>query len=225
MIAIALGGSAGALFRYWVANGVYAALGRSFPHGTLFVNVSGSFLMGLLTELLMQRFPLSAEYRGALLIGFLGAYTTFSTFAIETLYLFEAGSHLKAALNVLLSVVLCIAAVWAGLLMGRRLFTAAEVGSLPSDFPWLMLLLSLTVAFAIGYATELGAMKIVALQRWKAGILILALGVLATSVTLYYAVALPRATAGTAYVLTLFGGQALVCALALWAGSELSRQL
>ena len=65
LIAIALGGSLGAVARFWVANGIYAWLGRSFPFGTLFVNVSGSFLMGFLTALLMQRLMVAVEYRAA----------------------------------------------------------------------------------------------------------------------------------------------------------------
>ncbi|NJD07748.1 MAG: fluoride efflux transporter CrcB, partial [Methylococcaceae bacterium] len=114
VIAIAGGGALGALLRFWVANGIYAWLGRGFPHGTLFVNVTGCLLMGLLTELLLQRLPAAVEYRAALLVGFLGAYTTFSTFAIETLALFEQGSHWKALLNILLSVLLCLVGVWIG---------------------------------------------------------------------------------------------------------------
>ena len=62
LIAIALGGSAGAVVRFLVASGIYGWLGRGFPYGTLFVNVSGSFLMGLLTELMLQRFAVAAEY-------------------------------------------------------------------------------------------------------------------------------------------------------------------
>ena len=108
IIAIALGGSVGAVSRFLVANGIYGLLGRGFPTATLFINVSGSFLMGFLTELMLQRLTLAPEFRAAALIGFLGAYTTFSTFAIETLYLFEAGSLLKAFLNILLSVLLCL---------------------------------------------------------------------------------------------------------------------
>lgn len=117
---IAAGGSIGALCRFWVANGIYAWLGRDFPHGTLVVNVSGCFLMGFLSELLLQRFPLP-EYRAAILVGFLGAYTTFSSFSLETLYLFEQGGFLKAFLNVFLSVLFCLAAVWLGVLIGRKL--------------------------------------------------------------------------------------------------------
>ena len=84
LIAIALGGSLGALARFYTANGIHAWLGRDFPHGTLFVNVSGSFLMGFLTQLLLLRFPEVSVYRSTLLVGFLGAYTTFSTFSLET---------------------------------------------------------------------------------------------------------------------------------------------
>jgi CrcB protein len=112
-----------------VANGVYGWLGRGFPHGTLFVNVSGSFLMGFLSELLVQRLPVAAEHRAAVLVGFLGAYTTFSTFALESFYLLEQGSLLKAFLNILLSTLLCILAVWIGLIWGRALFSGA-------GWPW-----------------------------------------------------------------------------------------
>ena len=122
LVAIAVGGSLGALARFWVANGLYDWLGRSFPHGTLFVNISGSFLMGLLTALALMRFPVSVEFRSFVLVGFLGAYTTFSTFAFETLSLLEEGEVLKGLLNVFLSVVLCLAAVWFGMVIGRRWF-------------------------------------------------------------------------------------------------------
>lgn len=121
ILAIALGGAAGALLRYWASTGVYALVGRGFPYGTLVVNVSGSLLMGLLYVLLVERLALSVEWRAALLIGALGAFTTFSTFSMETFALFEDGERLKALMNILLSVTLCLVAVWLGVVAGRRL--------------------------------------------------------------------------------------------------------
>lgn len=121
LIAIAAGGALGAVLRYLGANGVYALLGRGFPYGTLFVNVLGSLLMGLLSVVLLERMNLGPEWRAGLLIGLLGAFTTFSTFSIETLNLIEQGATFKAGLNMLASVLLCLAAVWLGLKLGRQL--------------------------------------------------------------------------------------------------------
>lgn len=121
ILAIAVGGSLGALLRYGVANGVHAVLGRGFPYGTLVVNVSGCLAMGVLYVLLVERLALSPEWRAALLIGVLGAFTTFSSFSMETFTLFEEGEWMKALMNVVLSVSLCLAAVWLGVLAGRRL--------------------------------------------------------------------------------------------------------
>lgn len=121
VIAIAVGGASGALLRFWVSGWVYAQCGRGFPYGTLAVNVLGSLLMGWLYVWLVERSVLSAEWRAALLVGLLGAFTTFSTFSLETLSLIENGELFKAILNVLLSVVLCLAAAWGGMIMGRQL--------------------------------------------------------------------------------------------------------
>ncbi len=121
VLAIAAGGAVGAVMRFWVSTGVYAWLGRDFPYGTLAVNVVGSLLMGVLSVLLIERLSLGPEWRAVVLIGFLGAFTTFSTFSIETLGLIESGAYLKALLNTLLSVVLCIAAAWGGVIVGRQL--------------------------------------------------------------------------------------------------------
>lgn len=121
VIAIAGGGAVGALLRFWVSIGVYQLLGRGFPWGTLAVNVIGSFLMGLLFVLFLERSMVSGELRGAVLVGLLGAFTTFSTFSIETLTLIEQADYLKAMLNAVLSVVVCILACWAGLALGRQL--------------------------------------------------------------------------------------------------------
>ena len=96
-------------------------VGAGFPYGTLVVNVVGSLLMGIGYALLVERMDVSAEIRAVLLVGVLGAFTTFSTFSIETLHLIEAGNALKAGLNVILSVCLCVGICWIGLLLGRQL--------------------------------------------------------------------------------------------------------
>jgi CrcB protein len=119
VFAIAAGGALGAIFRFWVSNGIYALLGRNFPYGTLAVNVLGSLLMGFLYVMLVDKLALGPQWRAALLIGLLGAFTTFSTFSMETLNLVEAGEVVKALLNILLSVSLCLAATWFGVLAGR----------------------------------------------------------------------------------------------------------
>jgi len=121
LLLIASGGALGAVSRYLVSNGVHNMLGRDFPYGTLSVNVLGSLLMGFIYILLLERMDPGAHWRPLLLIGFLGAFTTFSTFSIETLNLVEAGELFRAMLNILLSVTTCLIACWAGVLLGRQL--------------------------------------------------------------------------------------------------------
>ena len=119
---IFLGAGLGGVFRFWISNSIYWILGRQFPYGTLVVNVSGCFLMGLLFIILLERFDgIGPQLRSFLLVGFLGGYTTFSSFSIETLNLFENGAWLAAAMNILLSVILCMAAAWLGVIGGRNL--------------------------------------------------------------------------------------------------------
>ena len=121
LLSIAAGGAVGALLRFWVSSGVHSILGRGFPYGTLVVNVLGSLLMGLFYVLLLERMTVGPEVRAGLLIGLLGAFTTFSTFSMETLNLIEQADYLKALLNMLISVIACVSAAWIGLTIARQL--------------------------------------------------------------------------------------------------------
>ncbi|MDH5710863.1 MAG: fluoride efflux transporter CrcB [Gammaproteobacteria bacterium] len=118
---IACGGAIGAVLRYGASLGVYSLLGRGFPYGTLFVNVTGSLLMGMLSILMLERFNVGPEWRAAVLVGVLGAFTTFSTFSMETLNLMEQGDMMRAMLNIVVSVIVCLAAVWLGVNLGRQI--------------------------------------------------------------------------------------------------------
>lgn len=121
LLLIAFGGAIGAMLRYGVSNGVHMMLGRGFPYGTLTVNVVGSFFIGLLYILMIERIAQSVEWRAVLIIGFLGAFTTFSTFSLETITAIENGEISKAFLNILLNVTICLMATWVGILLARQL--------------------------------------------------------------------------------------------------------
>lgn len=218
ILAIALGGSLGAVLRFLVANGIYTWIGRSFPHGTLFVNVSGSFLMGLLTELMLQRFAFASEYRAAILVGFLGAYTTFSTFALETLYLFEEGNLAKAGLNIFLSAVLCLAAVWIGLVMGRQLFAADLYPWLGHGFPYQSLGLLLTAAFLLAVLSKIAFYYFDLPVQHQAVVLILLLGSVTILDTLWLAFKLSEIRSEHHGLLSIFAINALLGVLAVWLG-------
>ena len=120
MLFIACGGAAGSVMRFGVSSLVYSISGRAFPYGTLTVNVVGSFLMGLMSVILIEKLSISAEWRAAVLIGFLGAFTTFSTFSLETLQLIQQGELSKAGLNMLISVFSCVLAIWLGFILGKQ---------------------------------------------------------------------------------------------------------
>ena len=120
MLAVAAGGACGALLRWWVAQGVHALLGRGFPFGTLVVNVTGSLAMGVVYVVFLERHDIAPEWRSAVVVGFLGAFTTFSTFSMDTLLLIQQGDHAKAGMNVVLSVVLCLVACWLGMAAARQ---------------------------------------------------------------------------------------------------------
>ena len=120
-LAVAVGGSLGAVSRYWVSSASYRWLGQDFPYGTLSVNLVGSLVMGFLSVLLVHRFHISEELRIGLLAGFLGSFTTFSTFAMDTLHLAANDALVKAVVYVGLSVALCILGAWAGLVAAKQM--------------------------------------------------------------------------------------------------------
>jgi CrcB protein len=119
VLLIGIGGFAGAIARYLVDLRVSVWTGGSLPWGTFVINVSGSFLVGLLFALVVERAALPAEVRGPLMIGFLGAYTTFSTFALESWRMIEDGAWLLASANLAGSMVVGVLAVVAGVALGR----------------------------------------------------------------------------------------------------------
>ena len=120
-IAIAIGGSLGAVSRYWVSMTTYQWLGQGFPWGTLAVNLVGSLVMGFLSVLLVYRLQLSEAIRIGALAGFLGSFTTFSTFAMDVLHLAGNDAWPKALMYVAGSLLLCIIGAWAGLLAAKQM--------------------------------------------------------------------------------------------------------
>lgn len=121
LVYIALGGAAGAAARYLIGGWVQELAGGRFPLGTFVVNVSGSFMLGLVFAAAIDRALLSPELRVALMIGFLGSYTTFSTLMLESWRLVEEGDYLFLLGNLVGSVVVGMVAVVAGLAIGRAL--------------------------------------------------------------------------------------------------------
>lgn len=118
---IGIGGFLGAIARYVVSAWIGQRWGRSFPLGTFAVNVSGSFLIGLLMSLFTERFMVNPQWRLFLTVGFLGAYTTFSTFEYETGSLLRDGEWLVASLNIGLSVVAGFAALKIGEIISKAI--------------------------------------------------------------------------------------------------------
>ena len=112
---VALGGAFGASFRFYISQLILNWLGKGFPFATLAVNISGSLIMGALYGLIEQGVIEVSVYRTLIGIGFLGAFTTFSTFSLDTLLLIQQGDIFKATINILLNVCLCIIAAALGM--------------------------------------------------------------------------------------------------------------
>jgi len=121
LVLIGLGGFAGAITRYLVDGFVVDRTGGSFPWGTLVVNASGTFLLGLLFAMTAERAILPAETRGPLMIGYLGAYTTFSTYLLESWRLIEGGAWGLALANLGGSIAIGVMALVVGLIIGRAI--------------------------------------------------------------------------------------------------------
>ena len=108
LLFIALGGAGGAVSRYVLANWAHQLWEGYWPVGTLLVNVLGSFCIGIVYVLLVEKQLIHADWRGVLMVGFLGAFTTFSTFSLETITLMEAGHIAHAVGYMLASALLCV---------------------------------------------------------------------------------------------------------------------
>jgi CrcB protein len=114
-------GALGCVSRYLVSGWTYQMVGRSLPYGTLAVNVIGSFLLGLLMEGSLRSTLLTPEIRLGVTVGFMGGFTTFSTFSFETIRLIEEGSFLHAGANILLNVFVCILFAALGIYLARQI--------------------------------------------------------------------------------------------------------
>jgi len=116
---VGIGGFLGAIARFWLGGYVSTKMGTRFPYGTFLINCTGCFLIGLIVTLLAEKTHWSPNWRYLIPIGFIGAYTTFSTFEYETFRVIQDGELLMAFLNVVLSVIVGFLAVWMGVVAGR----------------------------------------------------------------------------------------------------------
>lgn len=119
-LAVVIGGGAGALARYVAASAIMTRFGGKFPLGTLVINVTGSFLIGYLMTMLTERFQIDPRWRLLLVVGFLGGYTTFSSFEWETYTAVRDGGLRTGMLNIVSSIMLGYIAVWLGVVLARR---------------------------------------------------------------------------------------------------------
>ena len=122
ILLVAIGGATGSVARYLTGLAMTRLLGPAFPWGTITVNIVGSFAIGILTELVARKFAAPMEMRLLLVVGFLGGFTTFSSFSLDTMALAERGAILAAFGYVVASVLLSLGAAFGGLALGRSLF-------------------------------------------------------------------------------------------------------
>jgi fluoride exporter len=127
-LAVAGGGAFGAVLRYYLGGSALARAAAPFPAATFVINVTGSFIIGFFLTLVTERVYVNPNVRLAVAVGFVGAYTTFSTFEYDTARLVESRDYLYAFLNVVLSFVVGFAAVWAGIVAARRAVWMPAVG-------------------------------------------------------------------------------------------------
>lgn len=116
-----IGGTLGTIARYLLAGSVYRVMGTDFPYGTMIVNIAGCFILGFLVSVSETKFLFGANTRLLLMIGFCGAFTTFSTLIFETNNLIKDGEVMRAFLNVLLSVIIGFIVFRGGVLLGERI--------------------------------------------------------------------------------------------------------
>lgn len=116
---VAIGGSLGSLARFWVGDALASRIGTKFPYGTFIINMTACFIIGFSLVFLGRRTELNPAWRYLIPIGFIGAYSTFSTFEWETFSTLQLGSFLIAGLYVVLSIILGLVAVWCGVVIAR----------------------------------------------------------------------------------------------------------
>ena len=121
-IAVAIGGAFGAMSRYWLSTLIETYNSSHYPYGTFFVNVAGSFLIGVCFIVFAEKLHLVDPWRPFIVIGFLGALTTFSTYSLDALLLFQQGHYNTALLYVLSSVLVCLFAAFCGMQLSRLMF-------------------------------------------------------------------------------------------------------
>jgi CrcB protein len=120
-LAVAAGGALGAMARYFLNNSALSRIATPFPTATFIINITGSFILGFFLTLVTERLSVSPYLRVAVAVGFVGAYTTFSTFEYETVVLVRERGYFLAFLYVASSFIIGFAAVWSGIILARKL--------------------------------------------------------------------------------------------------------